>query len=156
MKFDDLIGRVTSVKLFAMTIKGKIRKAVFCASYFTEHYPDELYFKVFFDDDTILEIMPNTEELYFCDDVRREVDRKLITDFGEYLKIDGKEYLLNNNDDKQFVKKIYFGNIEDGEGECVFSDYGFADEVWSLAVLDNRKESDMHMKRIDIKDVKME
>ena len=72
------------------------------------------------------------------------------------MKIDGKEYLLNNNDDKQFVKKIYFGNIEDGEGECVFSDYGFADEVWSLAVLDNRKESDMHMKRIDIKDVKME
>ena len=139
-----------------MKIIGKIRKAVFWASYFTELYTVELYFKVFFDDDTILEIMPNTEELYFCDDVRREVDRKLITDFGEYLKIDGKEYLLNNNDDKQFVKKIYFGNIEDGEGECVFSDYGFADEVWSLAVLDNRKESDMHMKRIDIKDVKME
>lgn len=155
MKFDDLIGIVTSAKFFTMTIKGKIRKAVFCASYYTERYPDEVYFKVFFDDDTILEIMPSSEELYFCDDARREVDKNLITDFGEYLKIDGKEYLLYNYNDKQFVKKVYFGNLEDGEGECVFSDYGFADEIWSLAVLDNDKESDVHVKIIDVKDVKV-
>ena len=111
---------------------------------------------MFFDDDTILEIIPNAKELYFCDDARRKIDTSLITDSGEYLKIDGKEYILNNKDDKQFVKNVHFGNLEDGEGECVFSDYGFADEVWSLATLDNGKESDVHVKRIDVKDVKVE
>ena len=73
------------------------------ASYYTIHYPDEEYYKVFFDDDTILIMMPETESLYFCDDERREVDRELITDFGEYLHIDGKKYLFDNSNDKQFV-----------------------------------------------------
>ena len=126
---------------------------MFCASYCTEHYPDEEYFKVFFDDGTVLEIMPNTEDLYFCDDMRRKIDRNLITDFGEHLKIDGKEYLLDNSNDKQFVKKIYYGDIKDGEGECVFSDYGLADEIWSLATLDDGRVSDIHAEKISIDDI---
>ncbi|MBO7131894.1 hypothetical protein J6V85_01325 [Candidatus Saccharibacteria bacterium] len=155
MTFDDLLNKVKSDNPITIIIKNRARKTVFVASYYTEHYPDEEYFKIFFSDGTILEIMPKTEDLYFCDDKRRIIDRDLITDFDEYLNIDSKQYLLVSSEDKQFLRKIYYGNIEDGEGGCVFSDYGFADEIWSLAVLDDGEISDVHVKKISLKDVEI-
>ena len=153
MRFSDLIERIKTDNPPGIIIKNVPRKVTFVASYYTEHYPDEEYFKIFFSDETILMIIPEAESLYFCDDERREINRELITGYGEYLHIDGKEYLLDNGDDKQFVKKIYFGNIKDGEGKCVFSDYGFADEIWSLATLSDGEISDIHAKEIDLKDI---
>ncbi len=132
-------------------IKGQDHELVFVASYYTEHYPDDEYLKVFFRDDTVLQVVPDTKELFFCDDERRNIDRGMIHD--DRLVIDGKEYILQNGDDKQFVKKIYFGDLSDGEGECIFSDYAFQDEVWSLAVLDNGEVSDIHVKAIELKDI---
>ena len=152
MKFDDLLARIKDSEPFVIIIEGVSRKAVFCASYYTEHYPDEEYYKVFFDDGTMLEIMPSAESLFFCDDIRRKIDRSSITDFGEYLNIDGKKYLLTNHNDEQYVKKVYFGD-NNGEGECVFSEYGFANEVWSLAVLGDGSVSDIHMRKISIMDI---
>ena len=61
--------------------------------------------------------------------------------------------MLDNSNDKQFVKKIYYGDIKDGEGECVFSDYGFADEIWSLATLDDGRVSDIRAKKISIEGI---
>lgn len=156
MMFDDLLNRIKKDNPVRMTIRDKARETVFVASYCTEHYPSEEYLKIFFDDGTILEMMPKTEDLYFCDDERREIDRNLVTDHGECLRIDNKEYLLENGNDKQIVKTIYYGDVENGEGGCVFSDYGFADEVWSLAVLDNGEVSDVHVERIGLKDIKFD
>lgn len=155
MTFNDLLNKVKKENPVTMTIKGKARKTVFVASYCTEHYPNEEYLKIFFDDGTILEMMPKTGGLYFCDDERRMLDRNLITDYDEYLNIDNKQYLLENSDDKQVLKKIYYGDIDDGEGGCIFSDYGFANEVWSLAVLDDGSISDVHVRRISLKEIKI-
>lgn len=155
MKFNDLLNKIKKENPVTLTIKGKTKKTVFVASYCTEHYPDEEYLKIFFDDGTILEMMPETESLYFCDDERRIIDRGLITDYDEYLNIDSKQYLLSDSEDKQFLKKIYYGDIDDGEGGCIFSDYGFADEFWSLAVLDDGSISDVHVRRISLKDIKI-
>ena len=150
MKFNDLLGKVKSSAPTTLIIKDKARKIIFCASYYTTHCPDEEYLKVFLDDGTILEVIPNGEVVYFCDDERREISRDLISDDGETLRVDGKEYLLENGNDEQFVKEIYCGKVEDGEGGCVFSDYVWQDEVWSLAVLDNGEISDVHVKKITV------
>ena len=154
MVFDNLLNKVKKEPV-TITIKDKPRRIVFVASYCTKHYPDEEYLKIFFDDGTILEMMPETESLYFCDDERRIIDRGLIVDYGEHLNIDSKQYLLDNSEDKQVLKKIYYGTIDDGEGGCIFSDYGFANEIWSLATLDDGSISDMHVRRISLKDIKI-
>lgn len=122
------------------------------ASYTTKKFPDDEYIKLFFTD-TLLEIIPSQEEVYFCDDSRKEISRSLITSNGKYLNIDGKQYALENTNDIQAVNKIYFGDIVDGEGGCRFSDYIFEDEIWSLATLDNGKISDVHARRIKIGDI---
>lgn len=123
------------------------------ASCTTEKFPDDEYIKLFFSDDTLLEIMPSLEEVYFCVDSRKEISRNLITSNDKYLNIDGKQYALENANDIQILKKIYFGDIADGEGSCKFSDYVFDDEIWSLATLDNGKISDAHARKIKIGDI---
>lgn len=129
------------------------RKAVFMASYTTKHYPDDEYLKLFFADGALLEIMPGQKEVFFCDDKRRNLDRNLVKDDGKYLDVDGKRYSLDNANDTQIIKKVYFGDITDGESGCVFSDYSFEDEIWSLAVLENGEISDVHARRINVKDI---
>lgn len=154
MTFSDFYNQLLNIdKKTSIKIKDKDHEIVFVASYFTKNYPDEEYVKVFLSDGTILQATPGAEEVYFCDDSLRAVDRSLITDGGEHLNIGGKQYTLENGDDQQLVKKIYFGNLSDGEGECVFSDYSCGDEVWSLAILPNGEFSDVHAKKIDLADV---
>lgn len=155
MDIQELINLITNAEPFQLTIKDIDRQPAFAASYTTEHYPDDEYIKLFFTDGTLLEIMPSADELFFCDDERREVDRSLISDFDEYLNIDGTEFLANDLNDRQFVKTIYFGDPKDGETDCIFSDYGYADEVWSLAILPNGTISDIHTKRIAPSDIKI-
>lgn len=151
MKFDDLLTKIQNNNPVTMTIKGKARETAFVASYSTEHFPYDEYLKVFFTDGTLLEVMPGSEDLFFCDDERNEISRDLIK--GDILEIDGKKYELENGDDEQFLKKIYYGNIKDGEGGCVFSDYSFDNEIWSLAVLDNGMISDVHAIKIELNEI---
>lgn len=153
-KFDDFLLKILKLeKGSIIKVTDKDRRAIFMASYTTEKFPDDEYIKLFFSDGTLLEIMPSQGEVYFCDDSRKEISRNLITSNGKYLNIDGKQYALENANDTQIVKKIYFGDIADGEGGCRFSDYIFEDEIWSLATLDNGKISDVHARRIKIGDI---
>ena len=153
-KFDDFLLKILKLeKGSIIKVTDKDRKAVFMASYTTEKFPDDEYIKLFFSDDTLLEIMPSLEEVYFCDDNRKEISRNLIASNGKYLNIDGKQYTIENANDAQIVKKIYFGDIADGEGGCKFSDYVFDNEIWSLAILDNDKISDVHARKIKIGDI---
>lgn len=153
LSFDKFLSKILNLeKGSAIKVIDKNRRAVFMASYTTKKFPDDEYIKLFFTD-TLLEIMPSQEEVYFCDDSRKEISRSLITSNGKYLNIDGKQYVLENANDIQIVNKIYFGDIVDGEGGCRFSDYIFEDEIWSLATLDNGKISDVHARRIKIGDI---
>lgn len=155
-EFDTVLSRIlrlqedSTVKIF-----GTDHKAVFMASYTTKHYPDDEYIKLFFADGTLLEIMPNEKEIFFCDDSRNEISRDLIIDDGKHLNIDGNLYTLENSNDTQIIKKIYFGDVADGESGCIFSDYVFEDEVWSLAKLENGQISDVHVRKIGIKDLSL-
>lgn len=153
-KFDSFLQNILTLQEGSLiNILGIDHQVSFMASYTTEKFPDDEYIKLFFSDGTLLEIMPSQGEVYFCDDSRKEISRNLITSNGKYLNIDGKQYALENANDTQIVKKIYFGDIADGEGGCRFSDYIFEDEIWSLATLDNGKISDVHARRIKIGDI---
>lgn len=153
LSFDKFLSKILNLeKGSAIKVIDKNRRAVFMASYTTKKFPDDEYIKLFFTD-ALLEIMPSQEEVYFCDDSRKEISRSLITSNGKYLNIDGKQYALENTNDIQIVNKIYFGDIVDGEGGCRFSDYVFKDEIWSLATLDNGKISDVHVRKIKIGDI---
>ncbi len=154
MTFDDLLNKVKK-ELITITIKDKPRKIVFVASYYTEHYPDAEYLKIFFDDGTILEMDSVAERLYFCDDERRIIDRGSFSDYGDYLNIDGEEYLLNDSNDKQVLKKIYYGNIDDGEGGYIFSIFVSVNGIWTLTTLDDGSISGMHERVISLKDIKI-
>lgn len=153
LSFDKFLSKILNLeKGSAIKVIDKNRRAVFMASYTTKKFPDDEYIKLFFTD-ALLEIMPSQGEIYFCNDNRKEISRNLITSNGKYLNIDGKQYALENANDTQIVKKIYFGDIADGEGGCEFSDYAFNNEIWSLATLDNDKISDVHARKIKIGDI---
>ncbi len=134
-------------------IENTSHQAVFMASYVTEKYPDDEYYKIFFRDNTILEVIPSLQEFFFCDDSRRNIDRELIVNSGRQLEIDGKKFLSNGSEDNQYLKKIYFGDIKDGEGNCKFRDYECGDEVWSLATLENGEKADIHVRKILSEDI---
>lgn len=154
LKFDSFLQNIPTLQEGSLVnILGVDHQVSFMASYTTEKFPDDKYIKLFFSDGTLLEIMPSLEEVYFCDDNRKEISRNLITSNDKYLNIDGKQYVLKNANDIQIVNKIYFGDIADGEGGCRFSDYVFKDEIWSLATLDNGKISDVHVSKIKIGDI---
>ena len=152
--FNTFYSKILGLKKnTVLKVTGAGRKAVFMASYTTKHYPDDEYLKLFFADDTLLEIMPGQKEVFFCDDERRSLDRNLVKDDDKYLDVDGKRYSLDNANDTQVSKKVYFGDMTDGEGGCLFSDYSFEDEIWSLAVLENGEISDVHARRINVRDI---
>ena len=147
--YDNFLERLLETKPGdIIKIHDKDSKILFMASYYTEHFPEDEYLKVFMSDGTILEVMPQTKELYFCDDNRRNINRSLISDDGKSLNIDGKKYILQDGNNRQYIKKLYYGNVEDGEEGCIFSDFIYGDEVWSLAVLDNNQISDVHARKI--------
>lgn len=155
MTFDDLLNKVKKEPI-TITVKDKPRKTVFAASYCTKHYPDAEYLKIFFDDGTILKTYPEDERLYFCDDKRRTIDRGLFSDYGDYLNIDGEEYLLNDGGDEQVLKKTYYGNIDDGEDGHIFKTYVSVNGIWTLTTLDDGSISGMHEREISLKDIKID
>ena len=152
----NLVDSIKSIKYdSSIKIENTSHQAVFMASYVTEKYPDDEYYKIFFRDNTILEVIPSSQEFFFCDDSRRNIDRNLVTNNEEQLEIDGKKFLSNDSEDNQYLKKIYFGNIKDGEGNCIFRDYEFENEVWSLATLKNGEKADIHVRKISAEDISL-
>lgn len=134
-------------------VDGVKREAIFMASYSSEHFPNNWYIKLFFKDGTILEVMPVSEEVFFCKEGRKEIDRSLLDNSGKRLTINGEEYDILNSNDIQVVKKIYFGDVSEGEAGCIFSDFGSTNKVWSLAKLDDGTISDVCAEKITIEDV---
>ena len=57
-----------------------------------------------------------------------------------------------SKDDIQVVKKIYFGDVSEGEAGCIFSDFGSTNKVWSLAKLDDGTISDVCAEKITIEE----
>ena len=147
--FERILDLSKGDKIF---VCNKERKIMFLGQYFAKSCPEESYFKAFFNDGTVLEIMPGSEEFYFGDDPRRDVKKDMN---DNEIMVDGKEFVAENDVDYQFVKQIYFGNMEDGEGECAFRDYAFGDEVWSLAVVSATQEkSDILVRKVKFLEIR--
>jgi hypothetical protein len=88
-----------------------------------------------------------------CNFLQRPVDRNLIVDYGETLEMNGNEFRLNDAQDHQTLRKVYFGDITDGEGDGIFSAYLFAGESFVLA--DDDKNRDSFSKEIPLESIRI-
>lgn len=151
--FENVYKKIlNSKKGDEFSILGKKRRALFLARYFMKSCQDGEYLKCFFDDGTILEVMPEAREFYFGDDERRNINKDMKDDV---IEIDGKKFIAESGSDYQFVKEIYFGKIEDGEGECIFRDYTNDNEIWSLAIISaTQEESDIFVRKIEPEEIR--
>ena len=118
---------------------------------------DEEYVKVAFADHTGLLLLLGSEEVYsskllgtapgITDDM---VGQKEVT-------YDGRLFSLENKDDYQFVKQLYYGGPLDAETECRFSDYASTDESGQTLSLGwmthNNERADVVCTKIDLKDI---
>ena len=134
-------------------IDGEKRRVKFFGEYSLKHYPNQSFFKLFFDDGKWLEICPESESCYICNYLQRPVDRNLIIDYGETLEMNGNEFRLNDAQDHQTLRKVYFGDITDGEGDGIFSTYLFAGESFVLA--DDDKNRDSFSKEIPLESIRI-
>lgn len=154
MDIGYLLENILELKLDdEIFVDGEKRRVVFLGEYSLEHYPNQSFFKLFFDDGNWLEIEPASERCYMCNFLQRPVDRNLIVDYDETLKMNGNEFLLNDMQDRQTLRKIYFGDITDGEGDGIFSAYLFADEAFVLA--NDNKNRDSFSKEIPLENIKI-
>lgn len=118
------------------------------------------YYKVFFTDHSVLIIIPKLEQLQFSE----TGDLGAISgisdnDIGnkEVVEYNGKKYKLENPHDYQYALELIFGNFEDVEGECKFSDYVGIDDPnnsLSLALLSfNGQRADVQAHNINVSDI---
>lgn len=157
-KYVFLVGELKKIK-FGDKIKVEDieHEAIFMASYVTEHYPDNQYLKVFFEDGTALEIYDREPfyevdaELFFYDSSLREFKDESFTDYGETLEVDGKEYMLNDSFDKRYIEKVFFGETKNGEGESITSIYVGRDGFWLIE--EGNVAKGRFGKRVSVEDV---
>lgn len=112
------------------------------------------YVKCELSDNKILVIIPEDNLIYIG-----EIIPNL-----EYKRISSEKILYKNNafiktgEGHQFIVKIEFGNKNDIEGNCIFEDYEFENNIISLGILpdkDNRK-ADVVAKILNIENIKIE
>jgi len=131
------------------------------AEFRTINFGDDGYFKIVFEDGTFLYILPADELLMYADSAHADFSEIKNEEIGqkEKLIIKGREYVLDNKNDFQYVKRLILGNYQDIEGEVKFSDYiptDGASELLSLGVLLRTGErADINPAEIGIKDVKI-
>ena len=155
MAFHNLLDTIKENRSLTIRINDKARSTVFVASYGTRRYPQD-YFMVFFSDGAVLEILPDIERVCFSEVGKQRANRDLTTNLGHCLNIRGKEYVLHNFDDQQFLRKVYFGHIQDGEGECEFSDYCYAHDTWRIMTFPNGEKSDIFFEEISLDSIFIE
>ena len=87
--------------------------------------PDCEYWKIRFTDDSYMLIMMADQEVYYSDHYTfwaKEV-KDIYIGRKKHLTFRGKQFVLGNKDDYQFVLEMVHGSPLDIEGECRFSDY---------------------------------
>lgn len=123
--FDRVFRELTKSPTSGMRvwIGGTERKLKGMAVFTTKNYSGE-YYKLFFEDESFLMLVPGDEEIYFSPRIVEhiaEIDDKVIG--TEKLFYVGKQFVLKDPDNYQFVKARMVGGPGDVEGEVRFSDY---------------------------------
>lgn len=118
------------------------------------------YYKIFFTDHSSLIVIPQEKQIQFSS----EGDLGAISEIADQdvgvrdtVKYQGKSYKLENAGDYQYTLELVFGDFEDVEGECRFSDYvniDDPDDFLSLGwLVKSGKRADVHAKTIRLSDI---
>ncbi len=105
-------------------VKGKAKKVRAMAKLVSEHYPNDPYIKVIFEDGSFMLLVLSEGEVYYADSLLGKAEGITNEMVGqERLVYRGKTYELGNKDDHQYCLQLLVGSPGEIEGECRFSDY---------------------------------
>ena len=134
-------------------VRGRSFNAIAMGRYMTETNPTDEYYKVFMQDHHVLVIAPTDSMMYLGRD-HGDLGQGLMDQ--ETIDYDGRRY-NEVAKDRQIVKAVVFGTLDQIEGEVLFRDYvaeGDDTKLLSLAiVLSTGKRSDIVADVIGLGDI---
>ncbi len=159
MSAQELLDQLIQDPTRKISIQGKVRSIVGFAEFKTINLGEESYYKIIFDDHSFLFIVPSQDLLLFTSDAPAHFAEIPDEDIGikQNIASRGKDYILENAHDYQYVVRLIVGDWKSIEGEVKFSDYVPADgasELLSLGWITRTGErADVNPKHIDITDI---
>ena len=152
MTIDDLVSSIKSVNNgLSLKIEGAERTVQSVLKCSTKIYPESTFYLVTFTDGAFIEI---DDSVRFCDGEKTHVDRNLITDFGEYLNIDNKQYLLSVVDDRVVILETLYGEA-DNENDLAYCEYRYTSSAWRFVKQNGEDAYDLFLKDIDLKNIEV-
>lgn len=160
MDFKEFYERLISLAekwIFNISVKWEEKETKAMAEYYSVSGLE--YIKIIFKDKSFLYVVPWDEEIYYSKDYVVETwikDEEIWN--NEIVKYNEEEYFLDNKNDYQFVRKIFFWDYNDIEWEVKFSDYVPKewDDFLSLGwIVYWNKRADIHPSLISIYDIKI-
>ncbi len=120
----------------SILLDGKSYSVLGKGYYVTQTDTNSMYAKILLNDHYVLVISPSDNIAYFGQNKGRlsEFDR-----CDSEIVFNGKKF-IKVNEDYQIMVKLSFGSPLEVEGEVVFWDYEFGDEIISVAVVSRTKE----------------
>jgi hypothetical protein len=159
MALQELIDNLIQDPNKKITINGETKSIAGFAEFKSANIPDESYFKLSFNDHSVLVIIPSQNALFFSNEAPIEFKEIADEEIGvkKELTFRGKNYILDNANDYQYVIRLIKGDWKVIEGEVKFSDYvpsDGSDELLSLGwIVKTGKRADVNPKGISIQDI---
>lgn len=144
-----------------VSIRGTQKSIIGFAEFKTINLGDDGYFKITFDDHSFLFIVPSEDLLLYTDELPKPFTEIKDEEIGAAEKITfrGREYVLENANDYQYVVRLMKGDFNTIEGEVSFSDYvpvDGASELLSLGwIVRTSERADVNPKEITMDEIKL-
>ena len=159
MKFRKIVEAILSKKPFDLAVRGKILTAVSAAKCSTKIYRKDIFFRVHLSNGATLEAFPGSYPsnlvITYSDNQERIIDNECITDYDEYLNLDGERYLLYDVGDELILEEVLFGDPKDEQIASTFDEYCVGYNTWVLGPLNDGKRRGVFKQRLEIGDVNL-
>lgn len=108
-----------------ISIQGDSKDLAGLAEFKTVNQPNSSYFKATFQDHSSMCLIPSDNFLLYSEDAPQKFVEIADEDIGTKTELSfrGKEYVLDNANDYQYVIRLIKGDHSSIEGEVRFSDY---------------------------------
>lgn len=118
--------------------------------YATKEDSSTEYIKCELSDHKVLVIIPDEKYMY----LGKVIEKFSFTRINENtIQYENKEF-TKTGEGHQYIKSIEFGNVDEVEGECIFEDYEYKNEVISLGILTKEKvRADVYATVLTMKDI---
>lgn len=161
MTFPQLLSSLIANPDRPVIIRNKQKNIAGFAEFRSINLGDNGYFKVTFDDHSFLFLVPSEGLLLYTDEAPTPFIEIADEEIGtvQELTYRGKQYLLENGNDYQYVVRLIKGDYRTIEGEVKFSDYVPKDggeELLSLGwIVKTGERADVNPKGISLKEIQL-